>query len=101
MADGTSVAADLIGRRAAAGRRSGDGLRRFARRRSSIALAMALPLILLVAGLVIYPAFYAIYLSLMNKKMSAFVGLGQYIFLCTGRRSSWSSSRAACSPSPR
>ncbi len=80
MADGTSVAADL-GRRAVPARRSRNGLQRFAQRRSSIALAMALPLILLVAGLVVYPAIYAIYLSLLNRKMTAFIGLAQYFFL--------------------
>ncbi len=80
MADGTSVAADLVGRRAIARRRSG-GLRRFTQRRSSIAFVMALPLILLVAGLVVYPALYAIYLSLLSRKMTAFVGLSQYFFL--------------------
>ena len=42
---------------------------------------MCLPLILLVAGFVIYPAFYAIYLSMLNKKMTAFVGLGNFQFL--------------------
>jgi multiple sugar transport system permease protein len=80
MADGTSVVAD-VGARSIAGRRSRGGLRRFTQKRSSIAFVMALPLILLVVGLVIYPAFYAIYLSLLNKKMTAFVGLGQYLFL--------------------
>ncbi|MBV8614667.1 MAG: sugar ABC transporter permease, partial [Acetobacteraceae bacterium] len=80
MADGTSVVADL-GARAVAGRRSRGGLRRFTRKKSSIAFLMALPLILLVLGLVVYPALYAIYLSLLNKKMTAFVGLAQYFFL--------------------
>lgn len=80
MADGSSVAAD-IGRREVASRGRAGGLRRFTRRRSSIAFMMALPLIILVAGLVIYPAIYAIYLSLLNRKMTAFVGLAQYFFL--------------------
>jgi multiple sugar transport system permease protein len=30
---------------------------------------------------VVYPAFYAIYLSMLNKKMTAFVGLGNFAFL--------------------
>jgi multiple sugar transport system permease protein len=80
MADGSSIVAD-IGGRAVGARRGAGSLRRFTRRRSSIAFLMALPLIILVAGLVIYPAIYAIYLSLLNKKMTAFVGLGQYLFL--------------------
>jgi len=80
MADGSSLTADIARGGIAIGRRRG-GLRRFSRRRSTIAFVMALPLILLIVGLVIYPAIYAIYLSLLNKKMTAFVGLGQYIFL--------------------
>jgi multiple sugar transport system permease protein len=79
MADGT-VSAGTVGR-AIGRRRSGSSLRRFTRRRSTIAFMMALPLILLIAGLVVYPAAYAIYLSLLNRKMTAFVGLSNYIFL--------------------
>lgn len=81
MADGSSVVAEIGGARDVRSRRGGGSLRRFTRRRSSIAFLMALPLIILVAGLVIYPAIYAIYLSLLNKKMTAFVGLAQYLFL--------------------
>jgi multiple sugar transport system permease protein len=80
MADGTSVPAELL-----AGSRQGSGVRgglqNIMRRRSTIALMMASPLILLVALLVIYPAFYAIYLSMLNKRMTAFVGLGNFAFL--------------------
>jgi multiple sugar transport system permease protein len=57
------------------------GLRRIARRRSTIAFLMCLPLILLIAGLVVYPGLYAIYLSLLNKRMTKFVGLGNFVFL--------------------
>ena len=56
-------------------------MRKFAQRRSTIGFLLCLPLILLVAGFVIYPAFYAIYLSMLNKKMTAFVGLGNFEFL--------------------
>ena len=42
---------------------------------------MCLPLIVLIAALVIYPALYAIYLSMLNKKMTQFVGLSNYAFL--------------------
>ena len=42
---------------------------------------MCLPLIVLIAALVIYPALYAIYLSMLNKKMTQFVGLSNYTFL--------------------
>ena len=43
-------------------------------------VARVVPLVL-VAGFVVYPAFYAIYLSMLNKKMTAFVGLGNFAFL--------------------
>jgi len=80
MASATSVSAGAIagGR---VGARRASGLHRFMRRRSTIAFFMCLPLILLIAGLVIYPACYAIYLSTMNKKMTHFEGLGNFIFL--------------------
>jgi len=35
-------------------------MKRFAQRRSTIAFFLCLPLIVLVAGFVVYPAFYAI-----------------------------------------
>jgi multiple sugar transport system permease protein len=58
-----------------------SGLRQITRRRSTIAFLMCLPLILLIAGLVVYPGLYAIYLSLLNKRMTKFVGLGNFVFL--------------------
>jgi multiple sugar transport system permease protein len=57
------------------------GLRRLMRRRSTVAFLLCLPLIALIVGLVIYPALYAIYLSLLNKRMTQFVGLGNFAFL--------------------
>jgi multiple sugar transport system permease protein len=57
------------------------GLRTFLRRRSIIALLMCLPLILIIAALVAYPAFYAIYLSMLNKAQTRFIGLGNFRFL--------------------
>ena len=80
MADGTSISAGAISAREVPQRRT-ETLRRFSQRRSTIAFFLCLPLILLVAGLVIYPAFYAIYLSTLNKAMTKFVGLGDYAFL--------------------
>ena len=76
MADGTSVA---IGAGRVAVRRS--SLHRFTQRRSTIAFLLCLPLLLLITGLVVYPAVYAIYLSLLNKAMTKFVGLAEYRFL--------------------
>jgi multiple sugar transport system permease protein len=79
MADGTSIPIGVIAPRRAAGRRS--TMRKFAQRRSTIGFLLCLPLIVLILGFVIYPAFYAIYLSMLNKKMTAFVGLGNFAFL--------------------
>ena len=67
-----------VGLHSPASRRS---LRLFLRRRSTIAFLMCLPLIVIVAGLVIYPAFYSIYLSMLNKAQTRFIGLGNFSFL--------------------
>jgi len=66
---------------APAGARPRDSMRRLLRRRSSIALLMCVPLIAIVAGLIIYPAFYSIYLSMLNKAQTRFIGLGNFEFL--------------------
>src|SRR5919204_2262930 len=55
--------------------------RRFARRKSWIAFGMALPLIALIAALVVYPAFYSLWLAMLNKGMERFVGLANFSFL--------------------
>src|SRR6476620_3765862 len=51
------------------------------RRKSVIAFAMTLPLLLLIALLVLYPAFYSIRLAALNKSMERFVGFGNFLFL--------------------
>jgi multiple sugar transport system permease protein len=79
MADGTSIPIGVMGQAGTKARRS--TMRKFAQRRSTTGFLLALPLILLVAGFVVYPAFYGIYLSMLNKKMTAFVGLGNFQFL--------------------
>jgi multiple sugar transport system permease protein len=50
-------------------------------RKSTIAFLMALPLIMLIGILVAYPAGYAIYLAMLNKGMTKFVGFGNFEFL--------------------
>jgi multiple sugar transport system permease protein len=80
MADGTTALVG-VGDFIPAGSRRANAMRRFARRRSTIAFLFCLPLILLIAGLVVYPALYAIYLSMLNKRMTQFVGLGNFAFL--------------------
>lgn len=56
-------------------------MRRFMRRRSTIAFLMVLPLLLIIGSLVVYPAFFAIYLATLNKSMEHFVGFGNFEFL--------------------
>jgi multiple sugar transport system permease protein len=58
-----------------------QGLRLFMRRRSTIAFLMCLPLIVIIVGLVVYPAFYSIYLSMLNKAQTRFIGLDNFSFL--------------------
>src|SRR3954454_4443177 len=75
MAD--AIARDI--RVSRASRRAGLG--GFLRRRSTIAVFMAFPLIAIIAGLVVYPALYAIHLATLNKSMTHFVGFGNFTFL--------------------
>src|SRR6195256_3916181 len=56
-------------------------LRTALKRKSTAAFLMTLPLILLIALLVIYPAFYSLHLATLNKSMQRFVGLGNFQFL--------------------
>ena len=56
-------------------------MRKLLRRKSTIAFAMALPLLFIIASLVIYPAFYSMYLATLNKSMEHFVGLDNFGFL--------------------
>jgi len=56
-------------------------MKKFLRRKSTIAFAMALPLVVVITSLVIYPAFYSIYLATLNKSMERFVGLSNFTFL--------------------
>ncbi len=58
-----------------------SSMQKFMRRRSTIALLMCMPLIVIVGGLIIYPAFYSIYLSMLNKAQTRFIGLGNFTFL--------------------
>jgi len=51
------------------------------KRKSTAAFLMTLPLILLIAILVLYPAFYSLHLATLNKSMQRFVGLGNFEFL--------------------
>jgi multiple sugar transport system permease protein len=78
MAD-VAIRPDGIARSRPAGRRT--SLRAALKRKSTSAFLMTLPLIVLIALLVIYPAFYSLYLATLNKSMQRFVGLGNFEFL--------------------
>ncbi|MEQ8394517.1 sugar ABC transporter permease [Thalassobaculum sp.] len=58
-----------------------SSLKKLMQRKSTIAFLLTLPLILIVASLVIYPAFYAIHLATLSKSMERFVGFGNFTFL--------------------
>jgi len=58
-----------------------SGLQRLLRHRAMVAFLMCSPLIVIILALVIYPAFYSIYLSMLNKGQTKFVGLGNFAFL--------------------
>lgn len=58
-----------------------SSLHKLMQRKSTVAFLMALPLILLILILVAYPAAYAIWLSMLNKSMTKFVGFGNFEFL--------------------
>jgi multiple sugar transport system permease protein len=65
-----------------------SSLQRLARRRSTIAVLMTTPLLVVLIGLVAYPAGYGIYLSTLNRRMTGFMeaewlpnGLGNFEIL--------------------
>jgi multiple sugar transport system permease protein len=80
MADGNVLTAPAPAPVAVAPARTG-ALRRLARRRSTLAFVMTVPLLTVIGGLVVWPFFYAIYLSMLNKRMTRFVGLDNFAFL--------------------
>jgi len=70
-------------------------LRTALKRKSTAAFLMTLPLILLVALLVIYPAFYSLHLATLNKSMQRFIGFGNFQFLFT-RETFWLVVQQSC-----
>jgi multiple sugar transport system permease protein len=69
-------------------RRRPVSIERFFQRKSTVAFLMALPLIVIIFGLVAYPAGYAVHLATLNKGMERFVGFGNFDFLF-GRDTFW------------
>jgi multiple sugar transport system permease protein len=74
--------ADALVRRRRAGKPGGRAsLHKLLRRRSTIAFLMTLPLITVIVALVAYPTGYAIYLSMLDRSMTRFVGLANFALL--------------------
>lgn len=57
--------------------------RKFLRRKPTLAFLLCVPLLVLVIGLIVYPFFYSIFLSMLNKKETRFVEFANYLFLFT------------------
>jgi multiple sugar transport system permease protein len=61
-------------------------LHKLMRRKSTLAFLMTLPLLTLMIALVAYPAGFAIYLSLLDRTMTRFVGLDNFAYLMSRER---------------
>src|SRR6201995_2954623 len=72
-----------------------SSLRATLKRKSTAAFLMTLPLILLIALLVIYPAIYSIHLATLNKAMTKFIGFGNFEFLFK-RETFWMVVKQSC-----
>src|SRR4051794_9459957 len=80
---------------AAPGTRKRASLRTAMKRKSTAAFLMTLPLILLIAILVLYPAFYSLHLATLNKSMQRFIGFGNFESLFK-RETFWLVVRQSC-----
>lgn len=72
-----------------------SSLRKAIKHKSTVALLMTLPLILLIALLVLYPAGYSVHLATLNKSMQRFVGFGNFTFLFK-RETFWMVVKQSC-----
>jgi multiple sugar transport system permease protein len=88
MPDDTVAVYPPPARAGAGARRRRPLLKRILQRRSTVAFFMCFPLLMIIGGLVIYPALYAIHLATLNKSMTKFIGLGNFTFLFT-RETFW------------
>jgi multiple sugar transport system permease protein len=70
-------------------------VKEFFQQKSTVAFLFTLPLILLIAVLVIYPALYSIHLATLNKRMDKFIGLSNFTFLFT-RETFWMVVKQSC-----
>src|SRR5581483_7842288 len=83
---GTATVSTAVGTSPTAKR--SPSMRRLMRRRSTTAFLFALPLLVVVAGLIVYPGFFSIYLSMLNKAQTKFIWFNNYTFLFT-RQTFW------------
>jgi len=65
------------------------------KRKSTMAFLMTLPLIVLIAVMVIYPALYSVHLATLNKAMTKYVGFGNFTFLFK-RETFWMVVKQSC-----
>jgi multiple sugar transport system permease protein len=77
-----------VSQRYATGAIGRGSLHKLMRRRSTIAFLMTLPLLTLIVALVAYPAGFAIYLSMLDRTTTRFVGLDNFAYLFS-RDSFW------------
>src|SRR5256885_8551031 len=89
------VDAVIGGVRTLNGARKKSGLRRHMERKSTKAFLMALPLIVLLSTMVLYPALYSLHLATLNKSMERFVGLANFAFLFK-RETFWMVVKQSC-----
>jgi multiple sugar transport system permease protein len=87
--------ADAVSRAGLSPARRRMTMKKFVRRKSTIAFVMALPLILLIALLVVYPALFSMYLATLNKSLEHFVGFGNFEFLFK-RNTFWMVVKQSC-----
>jgi multiple sugar transport system permease protein len=80
MADGTIARTPLAPSQASAPMRR-SSMQALLRRKSTIAFVMTIPLLIIILGLVVWPSLYSIYLSMLNKRMTKFVGIDNFLFL--------------------
>lgn len=77
------------------GARKRTGLHKTLKRKSTVAFFLTLPLILLIALFVLYPALFSIHLATLNKSMQKFVGFGNFTFLFK-RETFWMVVKQSC-----
>ncbi len=80
MADGTVARAGMKPAIPSPPRKT-SSLRLLARRRATAAFLLCVPLLALVLCLKIYPTFYAMYLSMLSRRLDKFVGFDNFAWL--------------------